>query len=223
MAPSDIHSPSVARPQIETAPMRLHYSPASPFVRKAMVVLHETGLVDEVEIAPATGTPLAPGSLPTAQNPLGKIPTLERAGGPALYDSRVICRFLDDRAGGRLHPPAPRLWETLTLEATGDGIMDAAVLMVYESRLRPPEHVLDEIVEAQWAKVTRALDALEARWLSHLAGPLDIGQIAVACALGYLDLRHDARAWRRGREGLADWAERFAARPSMQATQPPPA
>jgi len=208
---------------VATPPMRLHHSPNSPFVRKVLVVLHETGQTDDVEVVPATGTPLAPGSLPLAQNPLGKIPTLERTGGAALYDSRVICRFLDERAGGRLHPPAPRLWETLTLEATGDGIMDAAVLMVYEARLRPPEHVLNAIVEAQWAKVARALDALEGRWLSHLAGPLDIGQIAVGCALGYLDFRHSARDWRRGREGLAEWEARFAARPSMRATLPPPA
>lgn len=203
-------------------PMRLYQSPSSPFARKVIVLLHETGQAGDVDLVAVSGTPLAPGTLPVAQNPLGKIPTLERTGGPALYDSRVICQFLGDRAGARLHPPAPRLWETLTLEATGDGIMDAAIAMVYEARLRPAEHVLDAIVEAQWAKVARALDALEGRWLSHLAGPLDIGQIAVGCALGYLDLRHAARDWRRGREGLAEWEARFAARPSMRATLPDP-
>ena len=203
--------------------MRLHQSPNSPYVRKVRVVLHETGQTGDVELVAATGTPLVPGSLPLAQNPLGKIPTLERTGGAALYDSRVICRYLDDRAGGRLYPAAPRLWEALTLEATGDGIMDAAILMVYEHRLRPAEHVRADIVEAQWAKVARALDALEARWLSHLAGPLDIGQIAVGCALGYLDFRHAGRNWRQGREGLAEWEARFAERPSMRDTVPPPA
>lgn len=203
--------------------MRLHYSPNSPFARKVLAVLHETGQTDEVALVSTAGTPLDPGNLPVAQNPLGKIPTLERDGGAALYDSRVICRYLDERAGGRLYPAAPRLWEALTLEATGDGIMDAAVLMIYEARLRPPEHVLSDIVEAQWAKVTRALDALEGRWLSHLAGPLDIGQIAIGCALGYLDFRHGARNWRHGRAGLADWEARFARRPSMASTAPPPA
>ncbi len=203
--------------------MRLYHSATSPFVRKVMVVLHETGLIDEVDLVPAAGTPLAPEGMPLAQNPLGKIPTLERAGGAALYDSRVICRYLDDRAGGRLYPAPPRLWETLTLEATADGIMEAAVLMVYEARLRPPEQALQAIVEAQWAKCLRALDALEGRWLSHLAGPLDIGQIGVGCALGYLDLRHGARNWRHGREGLAAWQARFATRPAMAATIPPPA
>ena len=85
------------------------------------------------------GTPVAPGTMPVTRNPLGKIPVLEREDGPALYDSRVICRYLDDLAGGGLYPEKPRLWETLTLEATGDGMMEAAVLMVYEERTRPEE------------------------------------------------------------------------------------
>jgi glutathione S-transferase len=200
--------------------MRLFYSPASPFVRKVLVVLRETGQLDDVELSLASGTAMEPGTLPLAYNPLGKIPALERSDGGTIYDSRVICRFLDDRAGGGLYPPAPALWETLTLEATGDGIMDAAVLMVYEYRLRPEDMVSPGYVEAQWAKVARALDALEGRWLSHLAGPLDIGQISVGCALGYLDLRHDARNWRKGREGLAAWFARFGERPAMAATKP---
>ena len=212
--------------------MRLHGNPASPYVRKVRVLLHETGQTEDVDFHPVAGTPLEPGTMPVAQNPLGKIPTLERTGGPALYDSRVICRFLDDRAQNMaegeerprsLYPAPPRLWDTLTLEATADGMLDAAIVMVYEHRLRPPEHALPQIVEAQWAKVSRALDALEARWLSHLAGPLDIGQIAVGCTLSYLDFRQAARDWRHGREGLAAWHARFAERPSMQATPPPEA
>ncbi len=200
--------------------MKLFHSPASPYVRKVMVVLHETGQEGDVTLVPAMGTALEPGTMPVAQNPLGKLPTLEREGGGALYDSRVICRFLDDRGAGRLLPPAPALWETLTLEATGDGIMDAALLMVYEHRLRPPELVSDAVIEAQWTKVTRALDALEGRWLSHLAGPIDMGQIALGCALGYVDFRLGERAWRQGRDGLAAWYARFSERPSMQATRP---
>jgi glutathione S-transferase len=200
--------------------MRLYHSPASPFVRKVVVVLHETGLVGQVELVAAVGTPLAPGTLPVALNPLGKIPALERSDGPALYDSRVICRYLDDLAGGRLYPAKPRLWETLTLEATADGIAEAALLMVYESRLRPPEGQSHDVVEAQWQKVARALDAIEARWLAHLAAPIDAGQVALGCALGYLDLRHDARGWRSGRPSLAAWEARFADRPTMLATRP---
>lgn len=208
--------------------MRLFHAQTSPYVRKVMVVLHETGQAGDVDLVAVEGNPLVPGTMPVAHNPLGKIPALERAGGATLYDSRVICRFLDDRAqqaggGPGLYPASPRLWETLTLEATGDGIMDAAVTMVYEDRLRPPEHALPEIVEAQWGKIARSLDALEARWLSHLAGPLDIGQISVACALEYVDFRHGARNWRHGRDGLAAWAARFCERASMQATRPPAA
>ena len=109
--------------------MQLFHAAASPFVRKVMVVLHETGQLSDVDIVPAIGHPLAASDMPVAHNPLGKIPTLQRADGPALYDSRVICQFLDHRAGGSLYPEARR-FEAMTLEATADGIMDAAVLMV---------------------------------------------------------------------------------------------
>jgi glutathione S-transferase len=201
--------------------MRLFHSATSPFVRKVMVTLHETGLVDRVELVPAAGTPVAPGTMPVAVNPLGKVPTLERPDGPALYDSRVINRYLDTLASGGLYPEPPRLWETLTLEATGQGISEAAVLMVYEGKVRPEAGQSEAWVEAQWAKIARALDVLESRWLAHLAGRIDAGQIAVGCALGYLDLRLGERDWRAGRPGLAAWFEGFAARPSMLATQPP--
>ena len=199
--------------------MRLYHSTTSPFVRKVMVTLHETGQAGDVTLVPAMGTPVDAGSMPLAQNPLGKIPALERDDGPAIYDSRVICRFLDDRARANLYP-SPRQWEVLTLEATADGIMDAAVLMVYESRVRPEENRFAPWVDGQWAKIGRALDALEQRWLSHLNGPLDIGQIAVGVALEYLDFRHADRGWRSGRPGLAAWAAVFAERPSMVATRP---
>lgn len=200
--------------------MRLFHSPTSPFVRKVMVTLHETGQLDRVELVPAAGTPLAPGTMPVAANPLGKVPTLERADGPALYDSRVITRYLDALGNGGLYPEAPHLWETLVLEATGDGITESALLIVYEGRLRPDTGQSEPWVEAQWAKVARALDVLEARWMAHLAGRIDAGQIAVGCGLGYLDFRHSARQWRDGRPELARWFERFDARPSMATTRP---
>lgn len=200
--------------------MQLIDSPASPFCRKVKVVLHETGLAADVELVQVVTTPLAPDGQAAANNPLGKIPSLIRADGPAIYDSRVICRYLDAKAGGRLYPEA-RIWETLTLEATGDGVMDAAVLMVYESRFREENHRNAAWVEAQWAKVARALDAVEARWMSHLHGRLDAGQISVACALGYLDFRFGDRDWRRAHPALAAWYQGFAARPSMEATVPP--
>ena len=98
--------------------------------------------------------------------------------------------------------------------------MDAAVAMVYEIRTRPEENQYPEMIEAQWAKVSRALDAIVERWMGHLAGPIDISHVAVACALGYLDLRHEAREWRQGRDSLARWYESFAERQSMMATLP---
>ena len=201
--------------------MRLFHSPTSPYVRKCMVLLHESGMLDQVDLISATGTPVDTGSMPLAHNPLGKIPALERDDGPALYDSRVICRYFDRLSGKRFYPAEPRLWDTLTVEATGDGITDAAILMVYEIRVRPEDKRYAPWVEGQWAKVCRALDALESRWMDHLTGPLDMGQISIACTLGYLDFRHGARAWRDGRPGLATWYDAFAKRPSMQATVPP--
>jgi glutathione S-transferase len=199
--------------------MRLFHSPTSPFARKVMITLLETGQTGDVTLVSATGTPVDAGSIPLALNPLGKIPALERDDGPALYDSRVICRYLNDRAAAHLYP-AQRLWDVLTLEATADGIMDAAVLMVYESRLRPEESRFAPWVAGQWTKIDRALDALDQRWLSHLNGPLDMGQIAVGAALGYLDFRHGERGWRSGRPGLAAWEAVFAERAAMVATRP---
>ncbi|WP_309665580.1 glutathione S-transferase [Tabrizicola sp.] len=200
--------------------MHLYYAPASPFVRKVMVLLHEAGATDQVTLIPASGNPLDPGTMPLDRNPLGKIPALERDDGPALYDSRVICRYLDDRLGAGLYPAAPRLWEVLTLEATADGIADAAVLMRYEGFVRPEPFRSSDWMEGQWAKIDRALSTLEQRWLSHLNGPINMGQIALAAALGYLDFRHQSRPWRAGRPGLDDWASHFALRPSMMTTAP---
>lgn len=201
--------------------MRLYHSPTSPYVRKVMIHLIETGQRDAVTLVSASGTPIDPGTMPLAQNPLGKIPALERDDGPAIYDSPVICRYLDDRIGGQLYPKGPALWDTLTLEATADGILDAAILMVYEWRVRPEEKRVPEWVEGQWAKVTRALDAIESRWMAHLSGPLDMGQVSVACALAYLDFRHADRPWRDGRPHLAAWFARFSDRDSMKATAIP--
>ncbi len=199
--------------------MKLLKAGPSPFVRKVLVTLHETGQFDEIEMVDVTASPLAPDPALVAANPVGKIPALIRNDGPALYDSRVICRFLDARAEAGLYA-TPQPWDTLTLEATGDGIMEAAVLMIYEMRFRPEDRQHAPWVEGQWAKVARALDALETRWMSHLHGRLDMGQIAIGCALGYLDFRHAPRDWRVGRDSLAAWYGKFAERPAMQATEP---
>lgn len=200
--------------------MRLYHAPASPFVRKVMVLLHEAGATDRITLIPASGNPLDPGTLPVDRNPLGKIPALEREDGPTLYDSRVITRYLDDLLQVGLYPAAPRLWDTLVIEATGDGIAEAAVLMRYEMHVRPEPARSPDWAEAQWQKIARALTALEERWMSHLSGPLDMGQVAVAAALGYLDFRHAGRNWRADHPDLAAWSAVFAARPAMQATAP---
>jgi len=201
--------------------MKLYYSPTSPYVRKVMVLLHETGQIDDVTLETMVTTPLAPDAALLSKNPLTKVPALERDEGPTLYDSRVICAYLDDRAGGKLYPTGARRWDTLTLEATADGILDAALSMVYEGRMRPEDKQMPEWIEGQWGKIERAVSALNTRWVSQLSGPLDMGQIAVGCALGYLDFRHDVRNWRKGNDALANWARTFDSRASMTATAPP--
>lgn len=198
--------------------MQLIMSPASPFVRKVRVLLREADLLGSVKEVEVSTSPMASAAEAIAANPLGKIPSLMRNDGPALYDSRVICRYLDDIADAGLYPETG-LWEVLTLEATAEGIMDAAVGMTYEARFRE-ENAWPEWLDKQWEKIDRALTALESMWMGHLTGPINMGQIATACALGYLDLRHDARAWRSGRPALADWYEGFRQRPSMQDTAP---
>ncbi len=200
--------------------MRLHHAAASPFVRKVMIVLHETGQLGEVELVAAHASPIDATNAPLKHNPLGKIPALEREEGPALYDSRVITRYLDARADGGLYPAAPALWDVLTLEATGDGIMEAALLIVYEGRFRSPEAQLAPWVDGQWAKITSALEMIEASWMGHLAGPFGAGQIAIASALGYVDFRLGARDWRSGAPQLAAWFAEISERPSFKATVP---
>lgn len=199
--------------------MKLFNSPTSPYVRKVLVLIAEAG-IEGIELVAASGTPVAPDAGVIEKNPLGKIPALCRDDGPTLYDSRVICQFLDSISGNRFYPAGTRLWDTLTVEATADGMLDAALLMIYESRIRPEEKRYAPWVEGQWAKVDRALDVLETRWIDHLNGPLDMGQIAVGCALGYIEFRHASRDWRKGRPRLAAWEAEFAQRPSMQATVP---
>ncbi|MHA6346091.1 glutathione S-transferase [Roseivivax sp. CAU 1761] len=199
--------------------MQLYKAGPSPFVRKVLVLLHETRQIDDVEMIAVTANPLDPDPTLTAANPLGKIPALARPDGPMLYDSRVICRYLDARAKAGLYPES-RLWEILTLEATADGIMEAGVSIVYESRFRPADRVHGPWIDGQWGKVTRALDVLEERWLSHLGGRLTMAQIALGCALAYLDFRLGDRDWRAGRPGLAAWHAGFAERASMRETAP---
>jgi glutathione S-transferase len=201
--------------------MKLYTSPTTPFGRKVMIALHETGLIGQVTIATVATTPIATDPTLAAANPLGKIPCLERPEGPAIYDSRVILRYLDSmHAGRKLYPEGPALFSALTLEALGDGILDAGVSARYEVAVRPEDKRWPAWVEGQTGKIVRALDALESLWTAHLAGPLDAGAISVAAALGYLDFRYGDMGWREGRPRLAAWHAEFAKRPSYAATQP---
>lgn len=199
--------------------MKLLMSPLSPYARKVRVLLHETGQLDAVEQVSVTTSPLASDPSVLAANPTGRIPALIRDDGPAIHDSRVITRFLDARAGGALYP-GDRLWEVLTLEATAEGILDSALILTYEGRFRSLEQQSPEWLDAHWAKIARAVEALEGQWLPLLDGPLTMGHVATGCALAYLDFRHDARNWRAGHDRLAAWLDDFATRRAMAATQP---
>lgn len=199
--------------------MLLYHSPVSPFVRVVLMALHEAGMRDRVTLVASANMPVDVTPATPSPNPLAKIPCLVTDTGLALYDSRVICRWIDAEAQAGLYP-ADRLWAVLTLEALAQGMMEAAVLMVYEARFRPSEGQSAAWCDGQWAKVARALDTLEQERLGELALPVDMGQIALGAALGYLDLRHEPRAWRQGRPGLAEWFAGFSARPSMEQTRP---
>ena len=196
--------------------MKLLQAGASPFVRKVRVTAIEAGIEDQVEAVPVLANPTAVNDEINAQNPLGKIPCLILDDGGSLFDSRAITRYLDSLGSTDLYPDGA--WEVLTLESMGDGIMDAAVAMVYEKRFREDPYA--KFLDWQWVKVTRTLDALETYWVDYLNEGLTAGHIAVGCALGYLDFRHGDRDWRTGRDRLAAWEESFRARPSMMATIP---
>lgn len=198
--------------------MKLYTSPTTPFGRKIAVLLREADLLDRVSVQMVSGTPLEAGSLPLAHNPLGKIPVLVLADGTAVYDSRVISRFLDDHFSLGVYPIGAALWPMLAREAAIDGMIEAAVLMAYEIRLRPEEIRFQPWVDAQWAKVTRALDMFEG---APPTGEITMEHIALACALAYLDFRHDARGWRDGRPKLAKWQGAMQERPAMVASRPP--
>ncbi|HYA81110.1 MAG TPA: glutathione S-transferase [Methylocystis sp.] len=194
----------------------LRYSPASPYARKVLIAAAILGLADRIETQ--TVDFADPSDHIRTQNPLGKIPTLVLEDGSTLYDSRVIAEYLDQLAGGgRLFPAeAGRRFAALRLQALGDGINDAALLLRYEETTRPADKRFDDWVSLQQGKVDRGLAALAA---DPPAGEIDIGHIAAATALGYLDLRF-AGAWREKYPRLAAWLDDFARNtPSFDATR----
>jgi glutathione S-transferase len=201
--------------------MKIYHAPASPFVRKCLVAADELGLRDRIEIVAANTSPVSRDPGVAAQNPLGKIPTLVTDDGTTLYDSRVICEYLNGLGNGGLIPRSGEVrFRVLTEQALADGIMDAAVLARYETFLRPEALRWSEWTEGQLTKVNAGLDALEARAASF-DDRVDVGTIAFGCALGYLDFRFASLAWRDSRPNAAAWYEWFAGRESMVATRPP--
>lgn len=208
---------------MSTPSMTLFYSATSPFVRKIMVLLHETGQLDRVTLQEVQLSPTSPSATVNAQNPAGKIPALRLADGGVLVDSRVIFDYLDQQhVGEKLIPPSGSArWRRLSLAAQADAVLDAAVLMRYESFLRPEDKRWSEWLASQQAKIERCLRHFERDAIAELSSGFDVAAIGVACALGYLDLRQPELAWRQRCPRLAAWYAEVSQRPALQATQPP--
>ncbi|MEY4749612.1 MAG: hypothetical protein RIQ60_1826 [Pseudomonadota bacterium] len=201
--------------------MKLFFSPTSPYVRKCLAVAHELGVADRIDFLVANAHPVNRDASIVAANPLGKVPTLISDDGQALYDSRVICEYLDTTFGAARLIPAqgPARWQALTLQALADGMLDAALLVRYEQIARPEELRWPDWQNGQLDKIETSLTALERGELLPLpldSGRVDIGTLALACALWYLDLRYESLAWRARFPAVARWYADFGQRPSLQ-------
>ena len=197
--------------------MKLHYARGSPYVRKVMVAAHECGLADRLEFM--TTTPESIVGDVAGDNPLGRIPTLVTDDGERIFDSLAICEYFDWLApAGLIPPPGPARWAALRRHAIGHGLIDAAIALLHEGR-RAPKEQSSSWTDKRREETLRALDALEAE-AAGLPNGANIGTIASACALGYLDYRFADERWRDGRDALAAWYADFAARPSMCNTAP---
>jgi len=205
--------------------MKLYFSPTSPYVRKVMAVAMEAGVNDRIECVSAEVSPVKRNTEVGVHNPLAKLPTLVTDDGLALYDSRVICEYLaaQTASGRALFPAAGTArWQALADQALADGLLDAAILVLYESKARPEALRWPEWRNGQLDKIRASVQAIEAR-ADSLAGRVDIGTLAIACALGYLDLRYADLQWRNAAPRAAAWFAEFAARPSIRDTAPPAA
>jgi glutathione S-transferase len=196
--------------------VKLHHSPASPYVRKVRICAIARGIDSRIELVPCNPN-TSPAAL-LADNPLSKVPTLVTDDGVALFDSPVICEYLDSLGDALPMFPArgAARWRALKLQAMGDGILDACVPRRMEMQ-RPQDEGRAAVVARMRAAVERTLDALEAE-SPHKA--VDIGSISVACALGYLDFRFPQEPWRGTRPKLAAWFEAFGREPAVFATAP---
>lgn len=201
--------------------MKLYWSPRSPYVRKVMVCAHETGLSNRIETISAVVAMTRPHLELMRENPLGKIPTLITDDGKVLFDSAMICEYLDSlHRGPRLFPSTPEArWEALRWHALGDGMLDLLILWRNEL-LRPQIQRSAEIIAAFDLKVRTAVSALDREAAAITDAPFSIGHIAIGCALGYIDFRFPEMAWREGRPGISRWFEMFAQRPAARLTLP---
>ena len=199
--------------------MKLHWSPRSPFVRKVMIVAHERGLVGRIACVRTVAAMTKPHVELMKDNPLSKIPTLVLDDGTVLYDSPVICEYLDAFDGApKLFPRAPRARMTaLRRQALGDGFLDMMVALRNESERAQPSAIHMAGTAARKAAVLENLDG-EAESLT--TSPFGIGHIAIGCALSYLDFRFAEENWRKDHLRLANWHAAFAARPSVRETEP---
>jgi glutathione S-transferase len=199
--------------------MKLRYSATSPYVRKAMVCAKELNLMDRIELEPTMVWD--PATDIGMVNPLGKVPALTLDDGYVLYDSPVVCEYLDALVPAVVLFPIPgkARWKALHFQALADGILDAGVLRLLESRRADGERSQGWI-DRQEATVKRGLDALENEVDELAGGPLTIGQIAVGCCLGWIDFRFPQDKILADRPKLAAWYEGFSARPSMVETAP---
>jgi glutathione S-transferase len=200
--------------------MKLLSNPLSPYGRKVKIAIAMKGVGDRIEIVAADPNPGDNSDLNHA-NPLGKIPALVIDGSTAIFDSHVICEYLDSLAPSPVLFPASGVERirTLTLGSLADGMLDAALLLVYEKRFRPEAIWHAPWTERQQGKIDRSLDFLEKAPPAWTASP-DYGHLTLACALGYLDFRHDGK-WRAGHSNLVAWLDTFAAAvPAYEATRP---
>jgi len=202
--------------------MELFYSPNSPYARKARIIIQELDLEPRVK---QTAVALPADARLRAINPLGKIPALLLDDGSVIYDSPVICEYLDDLGQGKFFPragffrEAQGRWRALTLQALGDGLADAVVRRTQEMRLDDDKRSA-EVIRRQTTAIEAAFAVADRAAPKFPAEPT-IGEIAIACAIGYLDLRAPFDGWRERYPQLAQWLEIFSQRPSAQATKPP--
>ena len=201
--------------------MKLRVNKASPFARKTRILARETGLSGRVEEIETTVSPVAPNEDLARENPLVKIPALVMDNGETLYDSAVICEYLDTlHAGRKLFPAAgPQRFAALRRQALTDGILEAAVLCRYEMAVRPESLRWKDWIEGQKRKIFGGLAVLEAEAASW-SSDFDIGHIGVACALGYVDFRFPDWEWRSAHPRLAAWYQGAMRRPAVSHTAP---